>query len=55
MELSYYEVIDLERFLGTLASCDYMGVAPKLNDDDYLMVGMMQGKMMRWMRENRRG
>jgi len=55
MKLSYYEVKDLERFLGTLASCDYLGVAPTLSEDDYLMVGMMQGKMMRYLRENASG
>jgi hypothetical protein len=55
MKLSYYEVVDLERFLGTLASCDYMGVAPKLSEADYFIVSMMQGHFVRWLREQERG
>jgi hypothetical protein len=52
MKLSYYEVKDIERFLGTLASCDYLGVAPKLSEDDYFLLNMIQGKMIKFIREN---
>jgi len=55
MKLSYYEVMDLERFLGTLSTCDYMGVAPKLSEGDVMLLAMMEGKMHRWMREQERG
>jgi hypothetical protein len=51
MQFGYLEVVDLERFLGTLASCDYLGVAPKLSENDYFLLNMMQGHMMRWLRE----
>jgi hypothetical protein len=55
MKLSYYEVRDLERFLGTLATCDYMGIAPKLSENDAFLVAMMEGKMKRWMGRQERG
>jgi hypothetical protein len=55
MELSYYEIVDLERFLGTLESCDYLGVAPKLSDQDAMVLGMMHGKMSNWLRTFSRG
>lgn len=52
MKLSYLEVKDLERFLGTLSTCDYMGVSPRLKDDDVFLLNMMQGHMQRWLREH---
>jgi hypothetical protein len=52
MKLSYLEVVDLERFLGTLDTCDYMGIAPKLNENDAFLLAMMQGHMQRWLREH---
>ena len=55
MKLSYYEVMDLERFLGTLSTCDYMGVSPKLTDNDAFLLAMMQGHMQRWLRQQERG
>lgn len=55
MKLMYYEVRDLEKFLGTLASCDELGVAPRLTDDDVFILNIMHAKMDSWLRTFSRG
>ena len=52
MKLSYAEVADLEAFLGYLDDCHSFGNVPKLNDNDYLLAGLMRGKMLNWLQEN---
>ena len=52
MILSYAEVEDILKFLDTLDTCDQMRISPQLTDENVFLLGMIQGHLHRWLREN---
>lgn len=52
MELGLAEWQDIERFLGTLTTCDYMGIPPKLNDTDYFVARCLEVKIRKFVEAN---